>query len=553
MKRAVFAILLVGLITALGSAQELLLPLNQFQQGSEYFSPILGLCEDYPRGTFAEDIEQDFALMAEYGITDLRISIAWGDYEFAKGYTEWWLLDDTVDLAEKHGINLYPYICYAPTWATRAAWKSPPENLQDWYDFVYEAVDRYKGRIHYWELWNEGDNEDFWVGTWEEQLELVKVGAQAVKDANPEAKTVFGGLTKKDPRHVETIFTSGVADYVDVINIHFYNETWDATPTERIYDQVKQVADVIRRHGGRQELWVAEIGYSDYVEPNGRVSYWVRTRAPYEKTRLFQAVTFARSYALLAATQDVSNILWYEVKNLRSTSAAIGDVNNYHLGALDENLFPKHLWFAVASVKQLFAEPFTVIDSKLLIDKQTARQPYVHAFQRQNGDVIVMAWNRGTATESIAVTVPGRFGGALQHTVTGNKRSFAFAASGNDTTLQLELRPEDVTIIELFAQEMPGRLSLVECAAEQLSDGVYRISATVVNRGGRRIEQVVVELIPDSNLEVISGELAQIAGLDAGESVSLTWNVKASGQSRGQLWVVARDKAAGPAAELIEI
>ena len=45
-------------------------------------------------------------------------------------------------------------------------------------------------------------------------------------------------------------------------------------------------------------------------------------------------MTFARSYALLAATQDVSNILWYEVKNLRSTSAAIGDVNNYHLGGL---------------------------------------------------------------------------------------------------------------------------------------------------------------------------------------------------------------------------
>ena len=41
-------------------------------------------------------------------------------------------------------------------------------------------------------------------------------------------------------------------------------------PPRRICDQVKQVADVIRRHGGRQELWVAEIGYSDYVEPNGR-------------------------------------------------------------------------------------------------------------------------------------------------------------------------------------------------------------------------------------------------------------------------------------------
>lgn len=552
MKRLAWILAVVCLFAGVVSAQEVTLPLNHLQQGTPYFSPVLGLCEDYPRGTFAEDIERDFALMAEYGIKDLRISIAWGDYEFAKGYTEWWLLDDTVDLAEKYGITLYPYICYAPTWATRAAWKSPPEDLQDWYDFVYQVVDRYKDRIHYWELWNEGDNEDFWVGTWEEQLELVKVGAQAVKDADPTAITVFGGLTKKHPAHVETIFTSGVADYVDVINIHFYNETWDSTPTERIYETVKGVADVIRRYGGRQELWVAEIGYSDYVEPDGRVSYWVQTRAPYEKTRHFQGVTFARSYARLAATEDVSTILWYEVKNLRSTSAAIGDVNNYHLGALDEDYFPKHLWYAVASFNRLFAAPYTVIDGRLTIDKQNAVQPYVHAFQRENGDVIVLAWNRGTVVESISVTVPGTFQGALQHTVTGNKTSFPFLEDGNDTTLQLELRPEDVTIIELFAQEIPGRLGLVDWNAEELGNGVYKISAGVVNQGGAPVSGALVELVPNPKVEVISGSEPRVINLEAGETAFFEWEVEVT-QPGAQLWVVARHQDWGPAAELLEL
>jgi hypothetical protein len=551
-KRLALILVLASVLAAsVGIAHGAMLPLNHIQQGSAYFSPVLGLCEDYPRGTFAEDIERDFAMMAEYGITDLRVSIAWGDFEFAKGFTEWWLMDDTVDLAEKYGITLYPYICYAPTWATRAAWKSPPEDLQDWYDFVYEAVDRYKGRIHVWELWNEGDNEDFWVGTWEEQLELVKVGAQAVKDADPTAKTVFGGLTKKNPPHVETIFTSGVADYLDVINIHFYNETWDSTPTERIYETVKGVADVIRRYGGRQELWVAEIGYSDYVEPDGRVSYWVRTRAPYEKTRHFQAVTFARSYARMAATEDISTILWYEVKNLRSNSAAIGDVNNYHLGALDEDYFPKHLWFAVAAFNKLFAESFTVIDSQLVVDKENAIYPYVHAFQRQNGDVIVLAWNRGTAVESIGVTVPGSFADALQHTVTGNKTSFSFTAEGNDTTLALELRPEDISIIELFASSAPARLALADWNAEKLGNGAYRINATVVNRGSAGADGVLVEIIPNPNVTIISGAEPQAFDLAPGEAVSVSWEVEAA--RPGQLWVVARHRDAGPAAELLQL
>ena len=85
------------------------------------------------------------------------------------------------------------------------------------------VVDRYKDDIKYWELWNEGDNRDFWLGTWQEQLELVKVGAIAVKDAYPEAVTIFGGLTNKTPGHVNTIYTSGVAEYIDVIHIHYYN------------------------------------------------------------------------------------------------------------------------------------------------------------------------------------------------------------------------------------------------------------------------------------------------------------------------------------------
>lgn len=543
-------IVLLGLSALSVGAEPVELPLNHYQQGSEYFSPILGLCEDYPRGTFAEDIELDFALMAEYGITDLRISIAWNDYEFAKGFTDWWLLDDIVALAEQYGIKLYPYIAYAPTWATRASWMSPPEDMQDWYDFVYEAVDRYKDYIHTWELWNEGDNEEFWVGTWEEQLELVKVGAQAVKAADPTAKTVFGGLTNKDPRHVETIFTSGVADYIDVINVHYYNETWDATPAERIYDSVKEVADVIRTYGGKQELWIAEIGYSDYVDETGRVSYWVRTRAPYEKTREFQAVTFVRSYGLIAATEDVSNVLWYEVKDLRSSSAAIGDVNNYHLGALEQSLFPKHLWFAVASVKQLFAAPYRSIDSEIVIDDSSARAPYVYAFRRENGDVILLAWNRGLNVESIAVTLPGEFNAAVQHSVTGEKTLVNYAATADGTIVELELRPENVQIIELFAQEVPALLTLDNVVVTDMGNSQYEISVQVRNIGSDTVRGATIELVANQGVEVMSFQSIIVDEIGAGQAIDMKWNV--STNSNAQAWVVTRSQSHGLAATLVE-
>lgn len=529
-------------------------PLNKLHSSSEYFSPALGLCEDYPRGTRVETIERDFALMAEYGISDMRVSIAWGDYEPIKGSFDWELLDAEVALAEKYGIKLYPYICYSPSWATGGQWSDPPKDLERWYDFVYAVADRYKGRINNWEIWNEGDNYDFWHGSWQQQLELVRTGARAVKDANPDAKTVFGGLTDTRPSHIDTIYSSGVSDYIDVINIHFYNETWNPAPTEEIYGTIKSVADVIRKHGGKQELWVAEIGYSDYVQKNGKVSDWVKMNAPYEKTREFQAVTFTRAYSLIAATEDISNLLWYEIKNLRLDSAAIGDVNNYFLGALDHNYFPKHLWFAIASFKELFSSPYKCMDSEIYINKINAVKPYVHAFRRENGDVILIAWNRGTNDESIEVTVPGTFRGALKYSTTGEKTPYEYKADGNNTLLRLDLKPENVNIIELFSERKPPRLTIKDPQIIKSSDGSYKVSATAVNLGDEDARGISGRIYLNEALELISDTEIRIDSLSAGKEFRLTWIVKViNTEKQPQLWIALNHPESPGSALLLEL
>lgn len=531
------------------------LPLNKSQQ-SEYYSPILGLAEDYPRGTSLDTIEKDFALMNQYGISDIRVSIAWGDYEQNKHLFDWWLLDSYVDLAEQYGITLYPYIAYSPQWATGSDWTAPPLDYQDWYDFVYTVVDRYKDRIKQWELWNEGDNSDFWTGTWDQQRELVKVGAQAVKDADPEARTVFGGLTKLDKNHVRSIYRYGADENLDVINIHFYNETWNPAPTEQIFHQVKEVADVIREYGGTQELWVAEIGYSDYVQEDGvKVSDWVRKNTPYEKTREFQAETFLRSYSLIAATEDVSTILWYEVKNLRLDSVAIGDVNNYFLGALDHNYFPKHLWFSIAATKQLFADPFKAITYELDINNMEAERPYVYGFERENGDVLVVAWNRGEEVETIEVAVPGTFKSAISHSVTGEKTAFEFDQSGDAATITLELNPEKTNTIELITGDLPARVTIADHVVSQEPDGTYTVKATATNIGEQAAENVTGEIFVNDALQLTEEEDVIIVGqLAPGEEVELSWNFeKVDSEDAPQLWIAINPKDSPAAATLIEV
>lgn len=532
-------------------------PLNRLHSGSDFFSPVLGLCEDYPKGTSVNEIEKDFALMAEYGIKDIRVSIAWGDYERYKGYENWKLLDDKVRLAEKYGIELYPYICYSPSWATGGNWNRPPKDIQDWYDFVYRVVNCYKGRISHWELWNEGDNRDFWTGTWEQQLELVKTGARAVKAADPDAVTIFGGLTNKSPSHIRSIYTSGVADYIDVINVHFYNGTWEPKPIESIYSTLKGTADVIRQYGGRQELWVAEIGYSDYVQPNGKVSDWVSIKYPYEKTKHFQGVTFVRAFSQIAATEDVSTVLWYEIKNLRLDSPAIGDVNNHFLGALDHNRFPKHLWFAIASVNQLFADPYKNITNELTIESTGSGNRYVYGFKRENGDALIVAWNTGSASRTIKVTVPGVFTEALRHSTTGVKSQYEFYSSGGKAALTLELEPDNVHIIELFAGSRPERLTLSNPRVEETADGSYRITATAANIGGKKAAGVIGEIIVNPAITLSEPLEQSIGELMPGSEVELSWNVKLKNPGKAdeapQLWICVKDDTGPPAAVLVEL
>ncbi len=508
-------------------------------------APILGICEDYPRGTMYDEIERDFELLAKYDITDLRISIAWGDVEFAKGYFDWWLLDDTVDLAEQYGIELYPYICYAPTWATRETWRSPPDDMADWYDFVYEVVNRYGDRINYWELWNEGDNYEFWVGSWEQQLELVKVGAQAVKDADPEAITVFGGLTNLDSNHIRSIFSSGVADYVDAINIHFYHETWNPTPTEQIYPTVRRIKDVIKE-SGEQELWVAEIGYSDYVEEDGYVSYYVRTSHPYEKTQHFQAVTFGRQVTQLLASEDVSTVLWYEVKNLPLYSSAIGDVNNHYLGALDFDYFPKPLFFALASFVKLFDNPFDVTTEQIEVSVPNGTEPFFHAFTRENGDTLLIAWKRGIDKVEMGLEGIPPSGTILQYSITGNKTILP-------TLQSVTLDPEELTLIEVL-QGKEARLSLTDLEVSPAEDG-YLVRAVCGNIGNGLAESVVVEVFPSKELVFDGNAERTIPSLEPGEEYVLEWLVEPGQEEGGQprMWIVVRDGETPPAAELVYI
>jgi len=94
--------------------------------------------------------EMELILAAASGAKFVGMDIDWQRIEPEPGHFNWIELDKIVALAEKHNLNLVPMLLYTPRWASSAAFapldshRSPPNRYEDYRNYVYAVVNRYK-------------------------------------------------------------------------------------------------------------------------------------------------------------------------------------------------------------------------------------------------------------------------------------------------------------------------------------------------------------------------------------------------------------------------
>jgi beta-glucosidase/6-phospho-beta-glucosidase/beta-galactosidase len=61
------------------------------------------------------------------------------------------------------------------------------EEMDAWLNFVGAAIERYKDRIIYWEIWNEPNHRKFWGAppSAEDYGRLVKLTAEKIRSIHP--------------------------------------------------------------------------------------------------------------------------------------------------------------------------------------------------------------------------------------------------------------------------------------------------------------------------------------------------------------------------------
>jgi len=141
-----------------------------------------------------------------------------------------------------------------PQWAARdpsscggfpqaAICTSPPANLDDWIDYVTAVVSRYKGRIQYYELWNEPNTRHFWTGSYADMVELARSAYTIIKTIDPDALVLTpaptgpvhpvrpgSGFIASAPDWMATYLRAGGAEFADIGAWHGYIGRTGTTP-----------------------------------------------------------------------------------------------------------------------------------------------------------------------------------------------------------------------------------------------------------------------------------------------------------------------------------
>jgi len=259
--------------------------------------------------------ELQVSMIAEAGFHWLRQEFPWEDIEI-HGQTDfadrrhqpvrsaWEKYDHIVGLTEQYGLELIVRLSNPPAWSRgqgdEKGTYAPPDDYDDFGDFVHTVVDRYRGRILFYQIWNEPNIYPEWGDQSvnpEAYVELLKVGYTSAKSADPDVVIICGALAANidlGPRDMndflflQRMYDAGAADYFDILAMQGYG-LWSGPTDRRMqprvvnYSRPRFVRDIMVQNGDAgKPIWISEMNWNaapEAVEPRyGRVSLQQQAR-----------------------------------------------------------------------------------------------------------------------------------------------------------------------------------------------------------------------------------------------------------------------------------
>jgi hypothetical protein len=300
----------------------------------------------------------------ELGGSVVRIDVPWDWLEWTAPGVEGWgdeenhRLDAFVDAAQRRGLQVLAVVQDTPCWASsdvtkdcrpavmRYDWHLPPADPGDFADFLTRIVSRYRGRIQYWEIWNEPNLSHFWTNPDPvAYTELLRAAYPAIKTADPAATVLAGALAPVAPGEdgyptlafVDTMYTAGAKGSFDALSFHPYSigapvaEAGAAVTIHRFSQSVPALHERMLRAGDFRPIWLTETGWA--TAPTGTKC----AGAPGLTSEGDQERFLAEERSTVREWDYVAGVIWYELFDRGGASCDPED----HFGLYYHDLTPK--------------------------------------------------------------------------------------------------------------------------------------------------------------------------------------------------------------------
>jgi hypothetical protein len=271
-------------------------------------------------------------------------------------WTQLYFTDEAIRAQARRGVTMAGILIYTPQWASPTPEKGrpvdPPRGLDLKYNdpnnlfgqFVRKVVERHKGVVDHWIVWNEPDLYTpglryTFDGSFEQYAQLLKVAYLNAKEINPSSKVVIGGFAYWwDKEHGRPPFLGPLLEviardpdraknnhYFDIVSVHTYTNPLNSWTEPMI------MKDILEQRNMKKPIWIGESNVIPHDDPkNPLPAGQFRASLDQQASYIIQAMAMAvaanvERYAVYKATDEKAENdieLWGLLRNDGSAKPA---------------------------------------------------------------------------------------------------------------------------------------------------------------------------------------------------------------------------------------
>jgi polysaccharide biosynthesis protein PslG len=223
----------------------------------------------------------------------VRFQVEWRQIERQPDQWDPLPLDTLVNQFNSQGIKILIVVAKAPDWAVDPTGKQFLTDFARFQHLMKFLSERYQGKVQGWEIWNEENLAAEMGGQVrpKDYIDLLKAGSAGVREGDPSAKVVFGGLTPNgvndpkiaidDVQYLRLIYTLGgddIKNAYDIMGAHVSSthntpdemfpdnpgdqQGWNDHPSF-FFRRAEQLRQVMLDNGeDAKPMWITEFGWT---------------------------------------------------------------------------------------------------------------------------------------------------------------------------------------------------------------------------------------------------------------------------------------------------